>query len=208
MYLLGKAVNLPFQRSIAPKRGSLHQRTAFPSSPGWLMALDGALTQCLNRLMFIQLKTESYAAHLKRNILFTLEGGQIWRMEYTQRWTDRLSFWGLRLVLDKWTVYRSHRALITLDNDLDRVSDSDCTAIQCNNLKVHKYDCKRRRRRGNRRGIWWNKICDLIICRMVINSSNGYKAEHNNSSKGEGEKRMLVNVTLAGGSFDEEFDLF
>lgn len=96
MYLLGKAVNLPFQRSIAPKRGSLHQRTAFPSSPGWLMALDGALTQCLNRLMFIQLKTESYAAHLKRNILFTLESGQIWRMVYTQRWTDRLSFWGLR----------------------------------------------------------------------------------------------------------------
>lgn len=137
MYLLGKAVNLPFQRSIAPKRGSLHQRTAFPSSPGWLMALDGALTQCLNRLMFIQLKTESYAAHLKRNILFTLEGGQIWRMVYTQRWTDRLSFWGLSvcLVLDKWTVYRSHRALITLDNDLDRVSDS---AIQCNNLKVQK----------------------------------------------------------------------
>lgn len=43
---------------------------------------------------------------------------------------------------------------------------------------------------------------------MVINSSNGNKAEHNNSSKGEGEKSMLVNVTLAGGSFDEEFDLF
>lgn len=47
---------------------------------------------------------------------------------------------------------------------------------------------------------------------MVINRANGYNAEHNNSSRRRRkikEKRMLLNVlTLAGGSVDEEFDLF